>query len=72
MDRISIEVRKRKFFTLTLQGLYLRGNELSIDMMNAKKIKKSVKHANFHITNAALKYTLNVNDDNGTLDNALK
>ena len=32
----------------------------------------SVKHANFHITNAALKYTLNVNDDNGTLDNALK
>ena len=63
---------KENIFTLTLQGLYLRGNELRIDMMNAKKIKKSVKHANFHITNAALKYTLNVNDDNGTLDNALK
>ena len=44
-------------FTLTLQGLYSRGNELPIDMMNAKKIKKSLRYANFHITNAATKFT---------------
>ena len=43
-------------FTLTLQGLYPRDNELRIDMMNAKKIKKSVKLVDLHITNAASKY----------------
>ena len=36
-------------FTLTLQGLYPRGNELRIDLTNAKKIKHYVKYANFHI-----------------------
>ena len=59
-------------FTLTLQGLYAQGNELRIDMMNAKKIKKSVRYANFHITNAATKYTLFVNGYIGTLADALK
>ena len=59
-------------FTLTLQGLYPRGNELRIDMMNAKKIQKSVRYANFHIANAATKYTLHVNGFNGTIDDALK
>ena len=59
-------------FTLTLQGLYPRGNELRIDMMNAKKIKKSARYANFHITNVATKYTLHVNGYTGTLDDALK
>ena len=59
-------------FTLTLQGLYPRGNELRIDMMNAKKITKSVRYANFHITNAATKYTLHVNGYTGTLADALK
>ena len=41
-------------------------------MMNAKKIKKSVKHADFHITNATSKYTLHLNGVNGTLENALE
>ena len=59
-------------FTLTLQGLYPRGNELRIDMKNAKKIKKSASYANFHITNAATKYTLLVNGYTGTLNDALK
>ena len=59
-------------FTLTLQGLYPRGNELRIDMMNAQKIKTSIKYANFHITNAATKYTLHVNGYTGTLADALK
>ena len=59
-------------FTLTLQGLYPRGNELRIDMMNSKKIKKSVKYADFHITNAISKYTLHVNGYTGTLADALK
>ena len=61
-----------KIFTLTLQGLYPRGNELRIDMMNAKMKKKSVRYANFHITNAATKYTLHVNGYTGTLHDALK
>ena len=59
-------------FTLTLQGLYPRGNELKIDMMNAAKIKKSVKYADFFIANAATMYTLHVNGYNGTLVDALK
>ena len=59
-------------FTLTLQGLYPRGNELKIDMMNATKNKKSVRYADFHITNAASKYTLHVNGFNSTLADALK
>ena len=59
-------------FTLTLQGLYPRGNELRIDMINAKKVKKSVRYTNFHITNAASKYTLHVNGYTGTLADALK
>ena len=37
-------------FTLTLQGLYPRGNELRIDMMNAKKMKKSVRYAQIFIS----------------------
>ena len=40
-------------FTLTLQGLYPRGNGLRIEIMNAKMIKKSIKYRNFHIENAA-------------------
>ena len=50
-----------------------RGNELRIDMMNAKKMKKSVRYANFHITNPATKYALLVNGTGtGTLADALK
>ena len=59
-------------FTLTLQGLYPRGNELRIDMMNAKKIKKSVRYANFHINNAVNKYALHVNGYTGTLTDQLR
>ena len=40
--------------------------------MNAKKIKKSVRYSNLHITNAAAKYTLDVNGYNGTLIDTLK
>ena len=35
--------------------------------MNAKKIKKSVRYVNLHITNAAAKDTLHVNGYNDTL-----
>ena len=41
-------------------------------MMNAKKMKKSVRYANFHITNASTKYTLHVNGYTGTLADVLK
>ena len=59
-------------FMLTLQDLYPRGNVLRIEMMNAKMIKKSIKYLNFHIDNAATKYTLHVNGYTGTLKDALK
>ena len=62
----------KNIFTLTLQGLYPRGNELRIDMMNAKKIKKSVRYANFHTNNAVNKYTLHVNGYTGTLTDQLR
>ena len=44
-------------FALTLQGLYSRsrGKELRINMMNVKKVKKSVWHADLHINNATAK-----------------
>ena len=58
-------------FTLTLQGIHPQGNELRIEMMNFKQIKKSVKYASFHITNAATKYTLHVNSYTGTLNDRL-
>ena len=48
-------------FTLTLQGLYPRGNKLRMDMMNAKKIKESVWYSYLHINNAVNKDTLHVN-----------
>ena len=41
-------------------------------MINAKKVKQSVKYANFHITNAVTKYTLHVNGFSGVLADALK
>ena len=40
--------------------------------MNAKKIQKSVRYSNFHITNAATKYTLHVNGYTYALNDALK
>ena len=54
-------------FILILQGLYPRGNELRIDMMNAKRVKKFVRYGNFRITNAAARYILHVNDFTGAL-----
>ena len=59
-------------FTLTLQGLYPRGNELRIDMMNAKKTRKHVKYANFHIASASTKYTLHVSGFTGDSFDTLK
>ena len=59
-------------FTLTLQGLYPRGNELRIDVINAKKIRKSARFANFHITIAANKYALLVSGYTVTLNDGFK
>ena len=59
-------------FTLTFQGLHPRGNELRIEMINAKKIKKSVKYAHFYINNADFNYTLHLNGFTGTLADAMK
>ena len=62
----------KNIFTLTLQGLYLRGNELWIDILNAKKIKKYVRYANFHTTDDVTKYNLLVNGYTGTLNDEVK
>ena len=77
MDNISTEnwrkfLGNKNIFTLTLQGLYLRGNELWIDILNAKKIKKYVRYANFHTTDDATKYNLLVNGYTGTLNDEVK
>ena len=39
--------RNENIFTLTLQGLYPRGNELRIDMMNVKKSQEICKICKF-------------------------
>ena len=57
---------------LTLQDLNPRGNELRIEIMSATKIKKSIKYADFHITNAASKYSLHANGFNSILADTMK
>ena len=59
-------------FAVTLQGLYPRGNELRIDIINDKKTKKHVKYANFHIVKVSTKYSLHVSGFTGDLFDRLK
>lgn len=58
-------------FTLCLQGLYPRGNEMRIDMKNNKNIKQHAKYKKFQLGNADTRYTLYVDDHTGTATNEL-
>ena len=54
-------------FTMGLQGLYPRGNELRIEMTNNKNVKRYAKYGNFNIGNAATKYMLHISGFTGTV-----
>lgn len=53
-------------FTTSYQGLYPRGNELRIEMKNAKGIVKHVKYGKFQIGNSGTRYMLHVDDFSGS------
>ena len=65
-----ILVRKWKYIYVNFTRFVSTGK--CTKNMNAKMIKKSIKYRNFHIDNAATKYTLHVNGYTGTLKDALK
>ena len=58
-------------FTLSYQGLYPRGNELRIDMKNAKGMMKYVKYSKFQVGNAGTSYMIHVDDHSGSASNEL-
>ena len=58
-------------FTLSYQGLYPRGNELRIDMKNAKGVMKYVKYSKFQVGNAGTNYMIHVDDHSGSASNEL-
>ena len=62
----------KNIYILTFQGLYPKGMKLRIYKIKSIKIKKSVRCANFHMTNAVSKNTFHVNSLTGTLADALK
>ena len=58
-------------FTMSLQGLYPRGNELRIDMENSKRIHQHAKYKKFQVGNADTHYTIQVGDFAGTASDEL-
>ena len=54
-------------FTMGLQGLYPRGNELRIEMINNKNVKRYAKYNHFSIGNSATKHMLHVSGFTGTV-----
>lgn len=59
-------------FTMSAQGFYPRGNELRIDLINWKNVKRYAKYKKFHIGSAKLNYMLLVGDFTGTVTDELK
>ena len=59
-------------FTMSLQGLYPRGSELRIDLINWKNVKRYAKYKKFQIGNADTNYMLHVGDFTGTVTDELK
>ena len=53
-------------YSLCLQGLLPRGNELRIDMMNNKNVKIYAKYGIFNVGSAATKYILHIGGFSGT------
>ena len=62
----------KNIYILTFQDLCTGENELRIYKINSKKIKKSLRYANFYITNTVSKNTFHVNSLTGTLADAFK
>ena len=56
-------------FTLTLQGLFPKGNELRIDMVNWKGVHQYVLYKKFQVGNQDTRYTLYVSQHSGTATN---
>ena len=57
---------------MSLQGLYPRGSELRIDLINWKNVKRYAKYKKFQIGNADTNYILHVGDFTGTVTDELK
>ena len=60
-------LENENIFTMVLQGLCPRGNELRIEMINNKNVKRYAKYNHFNIGNAATKYMLHVSGFTGTV-----
>ena len=58
-------------FTMLLQGLYARGNELRIDLMNLKKTCRFAKYKQFHVSNEISGYSLHIHGFSGTATDSL-
>ena len=65
-------LENKNIYILTFQGLYPGGIELRIYRINSKEIQKSVRYANFDMTNAVSKNTFHLTSLTGTLADALK
>ena len=59
-------------FTISLQGVYPRSNELRIDMKNLKGVYQHVKYKEFEIANENRQYLLHVGKYSGTATDELK
>ena len=53
-------------FTLSLQGLFPKGNELRIDMVNRKGIHRYAKYEKFPVGNEHTRYLMHVSHHSGT------
>ena len=54
-------------YSVCLRGLHSKGNELRIEMINNKNIKRYAKYGSFNVGSAATKYILHVDEFSGTV-----
>ena len=59
-------------FTQSLQGLYPRGNELRVDLINKNGIHKYAQYERFEVGSETTMYTMHVNIYSGTAGEQLK
>ena len=63
---------KENIFTMSLQGLYPRGNELRIDMKNSVGVYKYAKYRRFQLANENLQYLVRIGKYSGTANDGFK
>ena len=56
-------------FTLTLQGLFPKGNELRIDMVNGQGVHQYAMYKKFQVGNQDTRYIMHVSQHSGTATN---